>query len=165
MREGCTPRRAAPPPDNRRKLTAKLHSEHPPAAAPRVVWRPAVCDSTNGSAAAAARAQGEITPLTAALHVPAEASISGITAMSLDASIEAAVAACTTLTPDECRRFLEKGYVVVKQAFPRELAAEVRDAAWAKLEGEGIVKGDPASWQKTPYVRTGGAPQVRRLLH
>jgi hypothetical protein len=76
------------------------------------------------------------------------------------AAVESAIAACSTLSPSECRHFLDKGYVVVKGAFPRELADELREAHWQELEGKGILRGDPATWSGTPYVRTGGDPQT-----
>jgi ATP-dependent exoDNAse (exonuclease V) beta subunit len=49
--------------------------------------------------------------------------------MSLEDAVEAAIAACTTLSPRECHHFLDNGYVVVKQAFSAALAAEIREAA------------------------------------
>ena len=42
-----------------------------------------------------------------------------------EAAVEAAIAACTTLTEGECRAFLDNGFVVVKGAFSKGLAAEV----------------------------------------
>jgi len=73
--------------------------------------------------------------------------------------MQSAIAACTTLSPSECRHFVEHGYVVVTEAFPRELAAELQEAHWQELEGKGILRGDPSTWSETPYVRVGGDPQ------
>ena len=50
-----------------------------------------------------------------------------------EAVAESVIARCGELTPTECRTFLEKGYVVIKGAFPREVARQVEEQAWRSL--------------------------------
>jgi hypothetical protein len=71
--------------------------------------------------------------------------------------VDAVVAQCTELTPAECKHFLEKGYVVVKGAFPRAVAHEVCETAWAALAEQGILRDDPETWKSAPYTRTQGS--------
>jgi len=48
--------------------------------------------------------------------------------------------------------------VVIRNAFSRELAAEVVEQAWRSLaEDADIHEGDPDSWKKLPYVRPAGS--------
>ena len=61
---------------------------------------------------------------------------------------------------------LRRPDVVVKGAFSKELADEIRSAATAELEEKGVVMDAPESWADTPavadangYIRTGGDPQ------
>ncbi len=72
-----------------------------------------------------------------------------------------AVAACTELSEDEARRFVERGYVRIRGAFPRAIAAAVVNQAWAELEADyDVQRYDPTSWDKPfmlhlhGYVRT-----------
>ena len=44
------------------------------------------------------------------------------------------------LTRAECEHFLDKGFVVVKGAFPRTVADEVCETAWAALAEQGILR-------------------------
>ena len=78
---------------------------------------------------------------------------------------DAAAAQCRQLSRAEARHFVEKGYVVVKGAFSKDIAALVRERTWAQLaEQHGVNRGDPASWARSfhgprglrGYVRTGG---------
>eukprot|EP01044_Picomonas_judraskeda_P027470 COSAG03_NODE_8741_length_775_cov_0.563609_1_plen_181_part_00 len=75
--------------------------------------------------------------------------------------VAAAVAKCSTLTPEEARTFLDKGWVRIKQAFPRELAAQFVAESWQELiDDHGIMPDDPSTWEKQRYVRTGDQPHV-----
>ena len=83
-----------------------------------------------------------------------------------DAAFDAAVADCTELTRGEAAHFVEHGYVVVKGAFPRQLAALACESAWTELEREyGVARTDPDTWggvsmgrgAMAGYVRTQGS--------
>ena len=83
-----------------------------------------------------------------------------------DAAFDAAVADCTELTRDEAAHFVEHGYVVVKGAFPRQLAASACESAWTELEREyGVARTDQDIWggvsngrgAMAGYVRTQGS--------
>ena len=77
------------------------------------------------------------------------------------AAVEAAIAKCSTLTPAEARTFLTEGWVLIKGAFPRGLAAEIVAESWRELiEDYGIDRNDPRTWEGHPYVRTGDQPHV-----
>ena len=82
------------------------------------------------------------------------------TEAQFEANVQAAIARCTTLSPEEARHFLDKGYVVVKNAFDKGLAADIVRGAWRELEDQGIMEHDPETWKKGPYTRTGGPPNV-----
>ena len=73
------------------------------------------------------------------------------------AVVDAVIAQCTELTPAECKHFLEKGFVLVKGAFPRAVADEVCETAWAALAEQGILRDDPETWKQAPYTRTQGS--------
>ena len=78
-----------------------------------------------------------------------------------EAVVSAVCAKCSTLTPDEARTFLEKGWVLIKRAFPRELAEEFVAESWRELiDDYGIMPDDPSTWEQHPYVRTGDQPAV-----
>ena len=70
--------------------------------------------------------------------------------------VDAIVAKCAELTRAECEHFLEKGFVVVKAAFPRAVADEVCETAWAALAEQGILRDNPETWKQAPYTRTQG---------
>ena len=54
-----------------------------------------------------------------------------------EAVVESVVSRCEELTPAECVTFLEKGYLVIKRAFPRAVAAHaVVEQAWRSLEAD-----------------------------
>ena len=74
--------------------------------------------------------------------------------------IEQAIASCTTLSPAEARHFIDHGWVVVKGAFSKQIAANTVASSWRELEDQGIMRDDPATWEKGPYTRTGGPPNV-----
>ncbi|MDE0038565.1 MAG: hypothetical protein OXU77_13585 [Gammaproteobacteria bacterium] len=83
-----------------------------------------------------------------------------------DASFNAALANCTELTRAEAAHFVEHGYVVIKAAFPREMADVVCESAWTELEAEyRIERTDPHTWKGVSmgrgrmqgYVRTQGS--------
>lgn len=81
-----------------------------------------------------------------------------------EAAFDAAAAACTELSRDDARHFVERGYVVVRDAFPREMADEIRDQAWSELkERHGAAPDDPSTWYQSfmgwmvGYVRTQGS--------
>lgn len=51
------------------------------------------------------------------------------------------------LTTEQVEQFNNQGYVVIKHAFPRELALEAQSFLWDKLEEKaGILRGDPSTW-------------------
>ncbi len=81
-------------------------------------------------------------------------------ATAFEASVDAAIARCTTLSSEDAREFLKKGYVIVKNAFDKKLAADIVAAAWRELEDQGIMQDDPKTWKQSPYTRTGGPPNV-----
>ena len=84
----------------------------------------------------------------------------------LDAAFEAALGNCNALTRDEAAHFVKHGYVVIKAAFPGEMAAGVCESAWTELEANyGIERSDPDTWDGLStrrgsmkgYVRTQGS--------
>ena len=77
-----------------------------------------------------------------------------------EAMMEKAIDKCTTLSSTEARHFLEHGWVVVKGAVSKEIAAEIVACAWRELEERGIMKNDPQTWKKEPYIRTGCPPNI-----
>lgn len=77
-----------------------------------------------------------------------------------DAMIERAIATRTTLSPAEARHFVDHGWVLVKAAFSKQVAAGIVASAWRELEDQGIMRDDPETWKKGPYTRTGGPPNV-----
>ncbi|RAP75793.1 phytanoyl-CoA dioxygenase family protein [Paenibacillus montanisoli] len=51
------------------------------------------------------------------------------------------------LTTEQIEQFMDKGYVHIKGAFPRELALEAQSFLWGKLEEKaGILRDDPSTW-------------------
>ena len=47
------------------------------------------------------------------------------------------------LSEDEIRQFMELGYVVIREAFPAELAEQIVDIVWSRIEPE---KDDRSTW-------------------
>ena len=87
-----------------------------------------------------------------------------------DAAFDAAVAKCGELTRQQAAQFVDRGYVVLKDAFPRQFAAEVCEGAWKEMREEHAVdQNDPATWHRpftgrrgmVGYIRTRGSD--RRL--
>lgn len=63
-----------------------------------------------------------------------------------------AAAACSEISRDEARQFVEQGYLRIRGAFPRSIAEAVVEQAWAELERDYDVQRDnPASWDK-PFM-------------
>ena len=83
----------------------------------------------------------------------------------LEQAFEAAWQKCDVLSRVEAYQFVVNGYVVVKEAFSKELAQENCESAWCELESDHAIDRDkPESWS-TPipgkrgpvsYVRTRG---------
>ncbi|MXW52847.1 MAG: phytanoyl-CoA dioxygenase family protein [Gammaproteobacteria bacterium] len=81
----------------------------------------------------------------------------------LQSLIEHSISSLNFLTPEQAHSFLENGFVVVKNAFPQDMADQICGNAWAELHDEfGIVAEDRNSWRRHPhgYIRTNG-----RQLH
>ena len=74
--------------------------------------------------------------------------------------IEQATARCTTLSPTQARHFVEHGWVVVKGAFSKQIAADIVACSWRELAEQGIMQDAPQTWKLGPYTRTGGPPNV-----
>lgn len=51
-------------------------------------------------------------------------------------------------TPAEIEQFVERGYVLLRDAFPREVAAEIRKFLWSEM---GLSPDDPSQWTK-PFI-------------
>ena len=65
-----------------------------------------------------------------------------------EAMVEQSIAKCTTLSPKEARHFLEHGWVVVKGAVSKQIAADIVACAWRELEERGSMKDDPQTWNQ-----------------
>lgn len=87
-------------------------------------------------------------------------------------AFDAASSQCELLTREEARRFIENGYVVVKNAFDKRLAREVCEGAWEELRNDhAIEENDPTTWCKpfhghrgmNGYVRLRGPARSIRL--
>ena len=83
----------------------------------------------------------------------------------LAAAFDTAVANCSELTRAEAAHFVEHGHVVIKAAFPKEMADFACESAWTELEANyGVERTDPATWDGVStgrgrmrgYVRTRG---------
>ena len=84
----------------------------------------------------------------------------------LDSAIfDTAAANCRLLTRAEAAHFVDKGYVVVRGAFPRDLARTVREHAWTELKDKhGVDEHAPVSSRESflgprnmrGYFRTSG---------
>ncbi|WP_205513545.1 phytanoyl-CoA dioxygenase family protein [Longitalea arenae] len=55
------------------------------------------------------------------------------------------------LSSSQIKQFIEEGFVRIDNAFPPELAAEVRSILWKDMDAD---PGDPSSWTK-PVIRLG----------
>lgn len=72
------------------------------------------------------------------------------------------------LSADQVDQFVEDGYCVVREAFPREDAKEALDMLWAEArEQEGVERYDSATWSRRHvHVRKGfGDPPFRKIAH
>ena len=93
----------------------------------------------------------------------------GMDSETFETAFDAAVATCQTLTRDDARHFVDKGYVVVHGSFSESFAAEVCQGAWDEMRAEhGVDEHDPDTWSKPfmggkiGYIRTKGTD--RRLV-
>ena len=86
-------------------------------------------------------------------------------AEEFDTAFDAALANCTELTRAEAAHFVEHGHVVIKAAFPKEMADFACASAWTELEANyGVERTDPDTWDGVSrgrgrmrgYVRTQG---------
>ena len=79
-----------------------------------------------------------------------------------DTAFEAALANCTELTCAEAAHFVKHGYVVVKAAFPREMADVLCESTWTELETNfGIERTDPHTWEGVSTGRSRMQGHVR----
>lgn len=64
-----------------------------------------------------------------------------------DVAFDAVVANCAELTRAEAAHFVEHGYVVIKAAFPKEMADFACESAWTELRDRyGVERNDPDTW-------------------
>ena len=82
------------------------------------------------------------------------------------ADFDAVAAKCSLLSREQARHFVERGHVVVRQAFPKDLARAVVRQAWAELRDQhGVERRDRRTWGRSfggpggipGYVRTAGS--------
>jgi hypothetical protein len=50
------------------------------------------------------------------------------------------------LSPEDINQFIQDGFVLLKNAFSKEIARECREFMWQRLEKDGIQKEDPSTW-------------------
>lgn len=50
------------------------------------------------------------------------------------------------LNVDQIEQFIDRGFVKVEQAFPREVALRAQDFLWEKLGDRGVIKSSPSTW-------------------
>ncbi|MBB6735268.1 phytanoyl-CoA dioxygenase family protein [Cohnella zeiphila] len=55
------------------------------------------------------------------------------------------------LTEEQIAQFLERGWVKVEQAYPRELALECQQYIWDQLRRFGVDRADPNTWRQPMY--------------
>ncbi|SDX83166.1 hypothetical protein [Paenibacillus sp. CF384] len=58
------------------------------------------------------------------------------------------------LTEEQVKHFIDKGWVKVEEAYPREEALKVQDFLWEELAKRGVQREDQATWTE-PVVRLG----------
>ncbi len=81
---------------------------------------------------------------------------------AFDASFEAALSKCRELTRAEAEHFMGNGYVVIRDAFPKEIAAAECRRAWSHLAEEyGVDEHEPSSWNRSFNGRKGRRGYVR----
>ena len=79
-----------------------------------------------------------------------------------ETAFDAAVAKCETLTRADARHFVENGYVVVHNAFPKAFADEVCQGAWDEMGREhGVDEHDPETWHRPFTARRGMLGYIR----
>ncbi|MBV9865769.1 MAG: hypothetical protein JO316_10485 [Abitibacteriaceae bacterium] len=54
-----------------------------------------------------------------------------------------------TLTPEQTEQFIQDGYVLVREAFPRQVAEAVIDLVWSEAP---IDPADRSTWARKRYV-------------
>ncbi len=82
----------------------------------------------------------------------------------LEIEFQRTVGQASVLTAEDARHFVERGYVVIHDAFSREIATSIASSAWDELESEyDVDRRTPATWQRNAegagiggYVRTKG---------
>ncbi|MBM7565030.1 hypothetical protein [Paenibacillus sacheonensis] len=55
------------------------------------------------------------------------------------------------LSKEQIEQFMERGWVKVEEAYPRELALECQQFIWDKLAQFGVDRGDPSTWERPMY--------------
>lgn len=58
----------------------------------------------------------------------------------------------SVLSQEQVDQFIERGYTVVEEAFPREYALAAQEFLWERLAERGVQKDDRSTWQE-PMVR------------
>ena len=60
------------------------------------------------------------------------------------------------LTPEQRTEFDERGFVLIPSAFTAAEASAMEDLVWAHVEArEGVIRGDPSTWNLTMVVGLG----------
>ena len=83
---------------------------------------------------------------------------------AFERAFDRAVGNCEVLTAEDAQSFVEQGFVVVKNAFSRDIADQICEHAWQELETEHqLDRNDPFSWINrhggrgmAGYIRTKG---------
>ena len=80
----------------------------------------------------------------------------------LEADFQLAASKCRALSLEQARHFVEHGYVVIPQAFDKELAEAVCEQAWRDLaEKHGATRFEPRTWGRRFHGRNGIPGYVR----
>ena len=87
------------------------------------------------------------------------------------ADLDATIAHMEMLGREDALHFIDKGYVVIRQAFSREMAAEICESAWQAFHEQfDIDRDDPSTWNKRfpgkrfdAYLTTSGSGQQYHL--
>ena len=56
------------------------------------------------------------------------------------------------LSPAEVRQFVDQGHVLLRGAFPTEVAASCREVLWSMMEADSVRADDPASWPEKHWI-------------
>lgn len=86
-------------------------------------------------------------------------------------AFEATVAECSVVTREEAEHFVERGFVVIKNAFSRDHASHVSAQAWRELQKvHGVDQNDPSTWARprrgqgpSGYARLRGSDKQHQL--